>query len=56
MIIGNVTNIAKKIKELEDCGYYLIKLIKTNKNGIPDILALHPTYGIEFYEVKNKKV
>ena len=44
----------KKIKELEDCGYYVIKLIKTNKNGIPDILALHPTYGIEFYEVKNK--
>jgi len=44
----------KKIKELEDFGYYVIKLIKTNKNGIPDILALHPTYGIEFYEVKNK--
>ena len=32
-----------------------IKLIKTNKNGIPDVLALHPDYGIEFYEIKTKK-
>ena len=45
----------KKIKELEDSGYYVIKLIKTNKNGIPDVLALHPDYGIEFYEIKTKK-
>jgi|TARA_R110002012_G_scaffold36040_1_gene102174 hypothetical protein len=45
----------KKIKELEESGYYVIKLIKTNKNGIPDILALHPTYGIEFYEIKKPK-
>ena len=32
----------KKIKQLEELGYYVIKLIKTNKNGIPDLVALHP--------------
>ena len=45
----------KKIKELEALGYYVIKLIKTNKNGIPDILAIHPKFGVEFYEIKTKK-
>ena len=45
----------KKIKELEALGYYVIKLIKTNKNGIPDILAIHPQHGVEFYEIKIKK-
>ena len=45
----------KKIKELEADGYFVIKLIKTNKNGIPDVLALHPDYSIEFYEIKTKK-
>ena len=45
----------KKIKELEALGYYVIKLIKTNKNGIPDILAIHPKHGVEFYEIKTKK-
>ena len=45
----------KKIKELEADGYFVIKLIKTNKNGIPDVLALRPDYGIEFYEIKTKK-
>jgi len=45
----------KKIKELEALGYYVIKLIKTNKNGIPDILAIHPEFGVEFYEIKTKK-
>ena len=45
----------KKIKELEADGYFVLKLIKTNKNGIPDVLALHPEYGIEFYEIKTKK-
>ena len=29
-----------------------MKLIKTNKNGIPDLLAFHPTKGILFSEVK----
>ena len=35
----------KKIKDLEADGYFVLKLIKTNKNGIPDVLALHPEYG-----------
>ena len=33
----------------------LTRLIKTNKNGIPDIVALHPDKRIEFYEVKTSK-
>ena len=40
---------------MEADGYFVLKLIKTNKNGIPDVLALHPEYGIEFYEIKTKK-
>ena len=44
---------ANKIKELEAEGYYVLKLIKTNKNGIPDLLALHPERKILFVEVKN---
>jgi len=46
---------SKKIKELEAQGYYVIKLIKTNKNGIPDLVALHPTNNVLFVEVKTKK-
>ena len=30
----------RRIKELEEQGYYVIKLIKTNKNGIPDLVAI----------------
>ena len=33
---------AKRIKELEAEGYYVIKLVKTNKNGIPDLIAIPP--------------
>ena len=29
----------KRIKQLEAEGYYVLKLIKTNKNGIPDLVA-----------------
>jgi Holliday junction resolvase len=43
---------SKRIKELEAEGYYVLKLIKTNKNGIPDLLALHPEKGVLFSEVK----
>ena len=46
---------SKKIKELEAEGYYVLKLIKTNKNGIPDLLALHPDKQILFIEVKTIK-
>lgn len=43
---------AKKIKELEDKGYYVIKLINTNKNGIPDLIAIPPGSDVLFVEVK----
>ena len=46
---------SKKIKELEAEGYSVLKLIKTNKNGIPDLLALHPDKEILFLEVKTRK-
>lgn len=46
---------SKRIKQLEAEGYYVIKIIKANKNGLPDILALHPTKGILFCEVKTEK-
>jgi len=43
---------AKKIKELESQGYYVIKLISTNKNGIPDLIAIPPNSDVLFIEVK----
>jgi Holliday junction resolvase len=43
---------AKKIKELEAQGYYVIKLINTNKNGIPDLIAIPPNSDVLFVEVK----
>jgi len=43
---------AKKIKELEVDGYYVIKLINTNKNGIPDLIAIPPNSDVLFVEVK----
>jgi Holliday junction resolvase len=43
---------AKKIKELEAEGFYVIKLINTNKNGIPDLLAIPKGADITFIEVK----
>jgi Holliday junction resolvase len=42
----------KLIKELEGKGYYVIKLISTNKNGIPDLIAIPRDSSVEFYEVK----
>jgi len=44
----------KRIKELQDLGYYVIKLIKTNTNGIPDVLAIPPDSGVIFSEIKTK--
>ncbi len=43
---------SKKIKELEAQGYYVIKLIKTNKNGIPDLIAIPKNSNVLFIEVK----
>jgi hypothetical protein len=43
---------AKKIKELEKEGYYVIKLSLTNKPGIPDLIAIPPNCDVLFVEVK----
>jgi hypothetical protein len=45
---------SKKIKELEHSGYYVIKLTTTNKNGIPDLIAIPPNSDTFFIEVKKK--
>jgi Holliday junction resolvase len=45
----------RRIRELESQGYYVIKLIRTNKNGIPDILAIPPDTKVLFNEVKTTK-
>jgi len=43
---------AKRIKQLEAQGYYVIKLLKTNKNGIPDLLAIPRDSDVIFSEIK----
>tara|TARA_R110002012_G_scaffold316463_1_gene531470 strand:- start:8924 stop:9163 length:240 start_codon:yes stop_codon:yes gene_type:complete len=43
---------SKRIQELESEGYYVLKLIKTNKNGIPDLIAIKPNAEVLFSEVK----
>ena len=45
----------KRIKELQADGYYVIKLKLTNKNGIPDLIALPPGCDVLFSEVKKPK-
>jgi len=42
----------KRIKQLEEEGYYVIKLVQTNKNGIPDLIAIPPDSDVLFSEVK----
>jgi Holliday junction resolvase len=44
----------KLIQQLEKDGYYVIKLITTNRHGIPDLLALKPN-EVRLIEVKAKK-
>jgi len=51
--MSEATHQRKLIKKLEQQGYYVLKLISTNKTGIPDILALKPN-DIKFIEVKGK--
>lgn len=46
---------SKIIKALEKRGYYVLKLISTNKSGIPDILALKDGLPPFFIEVKGVK-
>ena len=43
---------SKRIKELESQGYYVVKLVKTNKNGIPDLIAIPPNSNVLFSEIK----
>lgn len=43
---------SRRIKELEAEGYYVIKLINTNKNGIPDLIAIPKGSDVLFVEVK----
>jgi Holliday junction resolvase len=45
----------KRIDQLEKEGYFVIKLIKTNKNGIPDVLAIPPDTPVIFSEIKTEK-
>lgn len=44
----------KVINEYKKKGYYVINLIKTNKNGIPDLLALKKGEPPIFIECKEK--
>lgn len=45
---------SKIIKALEAKGYYVLRLISTNKNGCPDLLALKNS-EIWFLEIKAAK-
>lgn len=45
----------KLIKQYEAEGYYVLKLIRTNKNGIPDLLVLKAEEPPLFIEVKAAK-
>ena len=45
----------KIITDLESRGYYVINLIKTNKNGIPDLIAIKENRNIIFIECKKPK-
>jgi len=42
----------KIIKQLEKEGYFVLKLIRTNKNGIMDLLAVDKNNVATFIEVK----
>ena len=46
---------AKIIKRLESQGWYVIKIIKCSKNGIPDLVAIKDGV-VKFFEVKRPKV
>jgi len=44
----------KRIKQLEAEGYYVIKLINTNKNGIPDLIAIPKNADVLFKGENNE--
>ena len=44
----------KVIMRLEKEGWYVIKLISTNKPGIPDLIAIKPN-EVKLIEIKGKK-
>ena len=44
----------KTIKQYESDGWFVINLIKTNKNGIPDLLCLKDGQVPLFIECKEK--
>lgn len=46
---------AKLIKQYEGQGWYVIRLITTNKSGIPDLLCLKDGETPLFIEVKGSK-
>ena len=46
---------SKRIKQLEAEGYYVLKLVQTNRNGIPDVIAIPPDCGVLFSEIKTPK-
>ena len=45
----------KRIKQLEEMGYYVIKLTVTNKNGIPDLIAIPKDSDVLFSEIKKPR-
>lgn len=51
---GEIKYQSKIIKALEERGYYVLRLVSTNKNGIPDLLALKHC-KVWFIEVKGAK-
>lgn len=50
---GKVQN--KIIKHLEADGYFVVKLMTTNKNGIPDLLSVHEELPNIWIEVKTEE-
>jgi Holliday junction resolvase len=44
---------AKVIKKLEANGFYVIKISKSNKNGIPDLIVIPRASNVFFIEMKD---
>ena len=48
----NEVDLEELLAELEEEGYYVIKLTGTNKNGIPDLIAIPQGCDVLFSEIK----